>query len=388
MARSRKQSGRKKVSAKKWREEQRGGSIYLKIPEGIGTFDVKAETYRLDFMPFVAGKGNPRAEEGEEYFERTFFIHRDVGPNQDWHLCAAKTFGKPCPICEFRAKQMADPNADEDLVKTLAPKERQLWLLRNLQDDPKQTLLWEYSYHLFGKQLRDKINNADEEDGYDYFADAKDGYTVRVAFAQSDRGKWKEAVDIEFRQRKTSYDPDIAEEMPCLDDLLVATPYAKLKALFLQTEDADDDDSDEGASVVDDSDDDEPMKKERPAKSKKKGKAPSLSAGDTVFYKGSPCEVLKVGGDGSKLIVEDMDGETHKITTDDLDDGPPPKEEKKKSKKKEPEKDDDSDDDWDWDDDAGDDEEKPKSKSKAKPKEEDDSDDSDDSDDDWDWDDD
>ena len=210
-----------RVSARRWREEVRGGSNYLKLPEGVSMFSAKPGTYRLDFMSFVAGKGNPRAEPGEMYFERTFFVHQGIGPNKDWHLCLARTFKKPCPICEFRAKMSADPTADEDLIKSLAPKERQLWLVKDLMNDPDGVQVWEVSYHLFGKQLKDKINNSDEEDGYDFFADPTDGLTMRLALQQSDKGKWTDVGDIEFRARKRQYDPEVAEEMPCLDDLIV-----------------------------------------------------------------------------------------------------------------------------------------------------------------------
>jgi len=222
MGRSRK---RKPVSARRWREESRGGSNYLRLPEGLKTFSGKPGTYRLDFMSYIAGKGNPRAEPGEPYFERTFFVHQGIGPNQDWHLCSARTFKKPCPVCEYRAKMSADPDAEEDLIKKLAPKERQLWLVKDLMNDPDSVLLWEVSYHLFGKYLRVKINNSDEEDGYDLFADPTEGLTMRLALQQSDRGKWSDVGDIEFRARKRQYDPEIIEEMPCLDELLVETPY-------------------------------------------------------------------------------------------------------------------------------------------------------------------
>ena len=169
MGRSRKAEGgrSKRVSARRWREEVRGGSNYLRLPEGVSLFSGKPGTYRLDFMSFVAGKGNPRAEPGEPYFERTFFVHQGIGPNQDWHLCAARTYKKPCPICEYRARISADPESDEELIKSLAPKERQLWLLKDLMNDPDGLMIWEVSYHLFGRALKDKINNSDEEDGYE-----------------------------------------------------------------------------------------------------------------------------------------------------------------------------------------------------------------------------
>ena len=377
MGRSRKGGGR--VSARRWREEIRGGSNYLRLPEGLKMFSAKPGTYRLDFMSFIAGKGNPRAEPGEPYFERTFFVHQAIGPNQDWHLCPAKTFKKPCPVCEHRAKLSADPNADEALIKILAPKERQLWLIKDLMNDPDGLLLWEVSYHLFGRALKDKINNSDEEDGYDFFADPIDGLTMRLALQQSDRGKWTDVGDIEFRARKRQYDSEIVEQMPCLDDLLVITPYDRLKALFLQTEEGDDKEDD----------DNEPEEKSR----KKATPRQEHSVGEDVWFRGKKCEIVHISGDGTSFVVEDEDGQIYKaVGHEDL--SKPPKSTMKKARRDDSDDDEPSrksskskkDDDWDDDDEPS---KKRKSKSddsdedgdrqsrKRKPKQDDDSDDDD-----------
>lgn len=375
MARSRSKT-REKVSAKRWREEVRGGSEYLRVPSGLTMFSSKPGTYRLDFMSFRAGKGNPRAEEGEPYFERTIWIHKEVGPNNEWHLCLARTFKKPCPICEHRAKLSADPEADEALIKSLAPKSRQLWLVKDLQNDPDGVMLWDVSTALFGEMLKDKINNSDEEDGYDFFADPTEGLTMRLALQQSDRGKWTETGDIEFRARKRQYDSEIVDEMPCLDELLVPTPYDKLKRLFLQTDE--DDEVDEKLAKSERRP--EEKSKQRPTKEKDERE---VSVGDDVWYKGKKCEVVHVSGDGTSLTLEDEDEVFHKaVGVDDLEDPPSrskqrprpepredddePEPEKLSKSKKKPAAD--EDDDWDdWDDEP---EEKP-AKKKSKPVEDD-----------------
>lgn len=288
-----------------------GGSNYVKLPEGYGFLRIKAGKYRLDFMSYVCKKGrgddggNPFFEKGELAFERTFYVHRDVGPNGDWHLCAAKTFGKPCPICEYRGKLARDPKADEDVVKELAPKERQLWIVKDLSE-PDQVQVMEMSHHLFGKQLDAKIRSGDEEDGYEYFADPVDGFTVRVNFEQSDRGKWVEATDIEFKPRREKYDEDVVDEMPDLDELLVATPYDKLKRLFLQTDDVEDEDEDDVLK-----------KKSAPKKTKATegiltADEAGLEEGDRVYYSGGVCEIVRISKDGSSLTLEDEDGEIFK----------------------------------------------------------------------------
>jgi len=251
--------------------------------------------------------GNPGWETGMWAYERTFWVHRGIGPNGEWHLCAAKTFGHRCPICEHRAKMARDPEADEEKLKDLAPKERQLWLPIDLADPEKKTV-WEMSYHLFGKQLKKKILAADEEDEYDYFADPEEGKTVRVTFEQSDRGKWVEASDIEFRSRKKQYDPEIVDEMPDLDSLLVETPYDKLKKLFLEAEDAETEEDD-------DEKEEKPARNRRPAKTEKPEKKEPATAedagleeGDQVDYDDETCEIIRISKDGTSLTLEDSDG--------------------------------------------------------------------------------
>lgn len=390
MARAREE--RRRASAKRRVEthDTGGGSNYLRLPDNASRLQVKPGKYRFDFMSYVVTKGkgqqggNPYFEKGELAFERTFFVHRGVGPNEDWHLCAAKTFGQPCPICEHRANLARDPNVDEEILKELAPKERQLWIVKDLSE-PDELYVWEYSYHLFGRQLDAKIRSGDEEDGYEYFADPIDGLTVRVNFEQSDRGKWVEATDIEFRPRREKYDADVVDEMPDLDSMLVATPYDKLKKLFLQT---------------DEDVDDEPQKK--PAKSKDTEDIATademgLSEGDRVYYSGGVCEIMRISKDGTSLTLEDADGDVIKAVgcdevqkqedkrakkaskpvdedEDEDEEEPAPKRKPKPSSKKKPEpepepEEEDEDDDWDDEEDEDEEEEPeppPKKKAPAK----------------------
>lgn len=373
MARAREE--RRRASAKRRVEthDSGGGSKYIKLPEGYSFMQIKAGKYRLDFMSYEVKKGkgdpggNPYFEKGELAFERTFFVHRGIGPNQDWHLCAAKTFGEPCPICEFRAKQARDPNADEEVLKELAPKERQIWLVKDLAD-PDSMYVMEASYHLFGKALDAKIAAGDEDDGYEFFADPVDGLTVRVNFEQSDRGKWVEATDIEFRPRREKYDADIVEEMPDLDSMLIATPYDKLKKIFLQTG--------ETESEVDEDEDEKPAKKKaKPAATKDTTTAEEagLEEGDRVYYSGGVCEIVRISKDGTSLTLEDEDGDTHKaVGVDEVkkQTTAKPKSKPAPAKKAKPVDDDEDEDDEEIDEDDEEEEEvkKPVPKKKAPPK--------------------
>ena len=373
MVTKRSRKKRERVSARRRIEEHKsGGNVnYIRLPEGYKFFEPKVERYRLDFLPFRVGKGNPYADQGGEHYERTFYIHKDIGPNNDWHLCLAKTLGKPCPVCEKRAMLARSSDTDDDVLKALSPKQRQLFLVVD-HDNPDEKLLWNYSYHSFGDKLDAKIRGAEEEDDYDYFADPEEGKLVRIVFTQAKGGKWLDCTDIEFKERKQQYKASIIDEMPCLDDLLVPTPYHKLEAEFLQIETTDDEDDDE---------DDEP-KPEKPEKKDRKPKEETtadelgLKVGDMVVYEGEDHEIIKISKDGTSLTLEDEDEELVRavdpadvvIIEADQDEEEPeavePKEKSEPSKKKSTKakkatksKVDDEDEDWDedWDDDEDED---------------------------------
>jgi len=399
MARRRTKERRRSSARRRTEMHTTGGDCkYLSLPDGWSFMSVKPGKYRLDFMSYVVSKGkdedggNPYFEKGELAFERTFFIHRDVGPNKDWHLCAAKTLNKPCPVCEFRAKLARDPNADEDLIKELSPKERQIFIVKDLSE-PDENYILEMSHHLLGKQLDSKIRSGDEEDGYDYFADPVDGYTVRINFEQSDRGKWVEATDIEFRSRKSPYDEDVCDEMPDLDLMIRETDYDRLKKLFLESGDDDSDDADDDESEVEE--------KSKRGRDKKKTVSTvdefGLEEGDRVEYEGQECEIVRISKDGTSLTLEDEDGEmikavgvdeVEKVESEEEEEKEePPKKQRGKStgsRSKKSRSESESEDDDDEEEEEEEEEELPKKKRKSSKKAKADDDDDDDDWDDWD----
>lgn len=233
---------RGKVSARKTAEDHKSGfqSKSIKIPDGVRLFIVKAEgVRRLEIIPYVVPEGakNPNAEPGEMHFESTFWVHRDIGPDGDAYPCLKKTFGEACPICDFRAELLRDPDADENQVKNLAPKERQLWNVYDLDDPARGVQLWDVSFHLFGKQLYARVNNSDEEDNYEFFADPDEGMTLKVGFKEESFGgnTFYTAQTIDFKPRKEPLSDEILDKASVLDSLINHYDYDELKAVFLNT---------------------------------------------------------------------------------------------------------------------------------------------------------
>ena len=359
------QRQRQVVSARKWASEHEAGSgkSILKIPAGVRLMLIqKAGPIRFDIIPFVVGKGNPNAAEGELHWERTFWIHRGIGPNNESFVCPAKSGKSACPICEYRKQRFDDPDITDKEVKelgSLKPKERQLFnvVSRDVEDAGIQ--LFEYSYFLFGDFLKKKLDNMDPDDDFDRFADPKFGYILKVGVSEKkmDRGSCFEMSDIEFKKRPKPYPDSVIDDAYCLDDLLKIPTYEELKKAFMQVPDEDEDDAPKtarkgggvGAKTTQrrdeeeeeaeapktsrrapkEDDDDEPApstSRKRPpveddepapkAKAKPADEddepAPEYALGDLVYYKGGEYEVKKISPDGKLLTLEDEDGESFK----------------------------------------------------------------------------
>jgi len=216
------------------------------VPEGVSLFVIKDEKpKRLDILPYaVKGDSNPYADKGELHYERTYYVHRGVGAEKNSYVCPSKTAGLRCPICEWRTKATADPDADEETIKKLAPKERQLFNVIDLKEKDKGIQLWDISYHLFGKRLDAEIRNADEDENYDTFADLEGGSTLKMVFSEQSFNKqpYFEIESLAFKARNEDYDDDILDQVADLDDAIILLEYDELKKILLQTTEDEDED--------------------------------------------------------------------------------------------------------------------------------------------------
>src|SRR3954465_13719210 len=89
-------------SAREWTSASDAvGRTTLKVPSGVGMFAVKKPgIVRLDIIPYRVGKGNPDAAPGKLYWQRFYWMHRGVGPNQDSYCCPrmCSKGAQRCPV--------------------------------------------------------------------------------------------------------------------------------------------------------------------------------------------------------------------------------------------------------------------------------------------------
>lgn len=117
------------------------------------------------------------------HFGYTVWLHYGVGPDKKATvICPMKMQGKPCPVCQERARAEKDPEVDEQELKDMRPNERVVLYLLNrkaAREDRATPLAWAISTNQdseINKHAKDRttgevleVDNPDE--GYDIFFD-------------------------------------------------------------------------------------------------------------------------------------------------------------------------------------------------------------------------
>lgn len=257
-------------------EKSKGGGTTLRLPDGFGDvkfFKISKPKVMLDVIPYVVSdKRHPDAEAGAEvgtlWPSRRYYVHRGVGAEENSYICPLKTFGKPCPICEY-ASARARQGGDREELKALRPKARDLYNVIDLDDPDRKIQLFDMSGFLFGDTLTKELIDASDDE--QCFAELKGGYSLKLRFEKKSFNRnefW--AVDrIDFVERKKDYKESIIEETVPLDDILVEPDYKTLEKIFLMTEGGGDEDEEEEERPAKrrarDEDEEEP-KRRRPSK--------------------------------------------------------------------------------------------------------------------------
>ena len=349
MSKKRERKERKKSTARRRAEGHATGfsTTTLKLPEGLNFFEPKKGIRTIDIIPYTVGEGNPWAEKGELHYERTFWKYNKIGIEEKNYICASKTFGHKDFIQEWRQKESKNTDTDAQVLKDLAPKERQLFLVYDNDDKEKGLQLWEYSYHNFGKALDQMTKTSSEKSGWDlfYFPD-DDGMTLRldIGEAKANFGSFDKVLSIVFMPREETLPNEIVNHGFCLDDMLVETPYEELKSIFLMGDSSEPEGSEPESDEAEESEEEE--KKDVAPKSDPTAKDFGLSNQDDVMYKGEKHTIFKISKDGTSLTLIDENDDIVKAVSPakvtKIED-----EEGEESQDNEPEEKSDSDGEWD-----------------------------------------
>lgn len=230
-------------------KERRTGNRNINVPEGMEFYRAKKgrESARLDIIPYrVTAKGLWYAEPGGLWYEKSYKMHYQVGGGDSQCVCPT-TVGKKCPICEFAANLKRQPKTpeNEEIIKQLRPKNRQLFNVIDLAEPDKGIQIHENAFFNFGKELEKELAETEGQNPeFGDFADLKNGFTLKVRWDEEDAGggnkrTYVKAGRIDFVERKRPYTKDILEETVDLDNVLIVLPYEEIERMFNGVEDED-----------------------------------------------------------------------------------------------------------------------------------------------------
>ena len=258
---ARKSSFRGKVAADTKRQKTAGANFgYLKLPKGMNVYSpVPGAREKIDVIPYVVTdeKHPDRNDEygialsGDLWYKRPFRVHRNVGADNDSVVCL-QSFGKKCPICEYR-KQRAAEGADKDELKAFNSTLRNLYYIipRGVKKREEEIHIFDMSQFLFQNLLNDEI---EEESDYEVFPDIEEGLTLQVRWAENTfaGNKFAEASRIDFKKREEAISEDVLEGLVSLDEILKQLSYEELHAKFFEID---------HEAEVDEDEDEKPSKK-------------------------------------------------------------------------------------------------------------------------------
>lgn len=251
-----KKVGKKKGGVSKFRamvssdveqQKARGSKYgYLNLPRNVRVFkEEPGSRVSLDIIPYTVtdpkhmdqNKELGIAVVGEQWYKKPYKIHRGIGAGKESYVCLT-SFGKKCPICEYRAKRVRDGDAKDEELKSLRPSNRNLYVVIPLgvKDCEEKPHIWDISQYLFQDKLNEEL--AEDEDNA-VFPDIEEGLTLKIRFSEEKFGKNTFAATsrIDFEEREHSYTEKDLKDVPSLDEVLQVLSYNELEAKFFEYED-------------------------------------------------------------------------------------------------------------------------------------------------------
>lgn len=206
----------------------------------------------IDILVYEAGENDPVVSKGDVTFVFSYFTHYI---DKKYYLCPKMTYGKPCPVCEEREKQIAKGAEKEDLdAMNLNPKQREMyyvWVRTTSEERDKGPQILETSFFLMGKELAQKakkplspdeceelIEKGDEAGtlGFieiDYYLPTTEGKTVSFEAKKKSIGDNKSFTSFENHQfvdrKKDIPDNILMSATPPLDELVKIPTYQELE---------------------------------------------------------------------------------------------------------------------------------------------------------------
>lgn len=320
---TRREKERRKIqytNAKDVADKQKQGfeltTITLPKDVKLFTFD-KEGLYELDIVPFDPREGNPNAEPGFLHWERTYWVHTNIGPETRKYACPWKNSGQPCPV-HNHAKKLRQAGGDSKLIEMLEKlSKRQVIRLKDRAAPQKGIQIYEGPYYNgLGVLIDNKVSASKEGSSIRNFYHLEGGKTLVVNIekegfktADGGSGSFMKPTNVEMENREDNLDEAILDEPPHPDELIRILPYDDLQRILLEGATGESGSEPVAEDEDESTDDDNGQVDGKP----RKGRV-DLKVGDVVLYEDDQgdtieCEIKKISGDGTSLTLEDPEGD-------------------------------------------------------------------------------
>lgn len=203
---------------------------------------ITAGDHYWSIVPYLCGSQDPevisgRMKEGDPTYTVGVYVHKNFGPNNnDRYICLAKTYGQPCPICEYRNELSRDPDADEEIVKSLRTSKYMsyLYYIWDRDNESKGVLIYEISGYFFERELQAQAKSA-RGGGYIPFMSplAGVGGGRDIAFKVTMAGQKQDWTGVKFEERQQAIPDHILNQaIVPLDELLHVASYEEIYEAF------------------------------------------------------------------------------------------------------------------------------------------------------------
>lgn len=205
-------------------------SDYFKKGVKIQKWTPKDGDHLINIIPYIAGENCPNQTEGHATHVLDIWVHQRVGPSSTSHICLAKNFKKPCPLCDLQREMRKDGGFSEEDIKALQPKRRTLYnlvVLDTVTEENKGIQIWEVSFHFMEKHLAQLAKNP-KTGGFIPFQDPDTGKSISWTI-EGKGGYNKEYVGHRFVDRDSEVTDAQLEEAHTLDEIVHIPDFKELQ---------------------------------------------------------------------------------------------------------------------------------------------------------------
>ncbi|MCK9281524.1 MAG: hypothetical protein M0P71_12940 [Melioribacteraceae bacterium] len=309
-------------------------------------YKVKKDKNKIGILQYrITTDNHPKGrEKGKTDYKLAVFVHRFFGESEGNYLCMKETFNQPCPGCK-EIKKMVDSKEytyKDKEVKDMRAQQREVFIIQDLMKNDDKFYLLDLSHWEFLKEVLAEAERDTDGEGVIPFADPDEGKAI-IFYGEEREGEFKNTTykptGFRFKDREP-VDPEIFDEVPSLDALLVIPDYEEMeKDLY-------------GISSKEetDDDDDEPVKKkskkpvdddEEESEEDKDSEDEDNDSDDDDLDKGFKKAVSKDDDDDDE--EEPVKKKSRKPVDEDDDEDEKPKQSSVKKKSRKPADDDDDD---------------------------------------------